>query len=253
MRAVPATKATPSGREPETPTVFDRAPDAPAVLVTAVGAAEGARGAAAALACAGADPDRAPLLIELGGRPPRPTLLASTAARALEDRLAAHLPRTRVAARGQVCQLAVPCDADGFAAAAAAATVARGSLAVLLTPPGAMQELLAAPAPRPSAVLLRADLADDRALLALVVRDLRRRGLATGVLKHRLGWVEERRALFGVLGEQGGIPPRLRDRLLRDGCYLADNEFQEGQEDDEAEEAGPEPEQRASSESWRVA
>lgn len=222
--------------------VFERQPDEPVVVVTAVGAAEGARGAAAALACAGADPDRAALLVDLDGRPPRPTLLASTAARELEDRLAAHLPRTRVAARGQVCLLAAPADEEGFAAAAAAVTVARGALSVISTPPVSLQALLVAArageGPRATGALLRADVAADRALLALVVRDLRHRGLAVGVLKHRLSWVDERRAFFGVLGSQsGGIPPRLRSRVLGSACYLADNEFRGGS-DEKGEEQG---------------
>ena len=76
--------------------------------------AEGVRGAAAALACAGADVDRASLLVDIGGRAPRPTLLASAAARRLEERLAAHLPRARVAARGQVCHLSAPADDEGL-------------------------------------------------------------------------------------------------------------------------------------------
>ena len=46
--------------------------------------------------------------------PPRPTLLASAAAHRLEERLVAHLPRARVAARGQVCHLAVPAEPEGF-------------------------------------------------------------------------------------------------------------------------------------------
>ena len=62
--------------------------DAATVLVTAVGAAEGARPAAAALACSGANADRATLFVDFGGRRPRPTLLTSVAARALEQRLA---------------------------------------------------------------------------------------------------------------------------------------------------------------------
>jgi len=187
--------------------------DAPTVLVTAVGGAEGARGAAAALACAGTDVDRAALLVDLGGRAPRPTLIASTPARALEERLASHLPRPRVAARGQVCHLAAAADEDGFAAAAAAVTVARGALAVLYVPAAAMGEVLESErSPRASGVLLRADVAADRPLLALVAHDLMDRGLAVGVLKRRLGWVDERRALFGVLA--GGLPPALLRRLV---------------------------------------
>lgn len=189
------------------------------VLVTAVGGAEGARAAAAALACAGADADRASLLVDLGGRPPRPTLLASAAARDLEERLNAHLPRARAAARGQVCHLAVPVDADGFAAVSAAATVARDGLVVVGAPPGSLQELLATARPRFTGALLRADAAADRALLALVAADLMARGLDLAVLKHRLSWVDERRALFGVLGEAAGIPARVRKRLLSHECY----------------------------------
>jgi len=221
-----------------------------AVVVTAVGAAEGARGAAAALACAGADPDRAALLVDLGGRPPRPTLLASTAARELEDRLAAHIPRARVAARGQVCHLAAPADDEGCRAAGAAVAVARGALAVVHVPPGELQSLLAATeageGPRLSGALLRADVASDRALLALVVRDLCARDIAVGVLKHRLSWVDERRALFGVLGsETCGIQPRLRSRILGSACYFADNEFRGGsdgkREPEQRDHAGTEP------------
>ena len=188
------------------------------VAVTAVGAAEGARAAAAALACIGADVDRASLLVELGGRPPRPTLLASAAARELEERLAAHLPQARAAARGQVCHLAVAEGEEGFAAASAAVTVALGSLAVVHAPPDSLQQLLVADRPRFTGVLLRAEVAADRALLALVAEDLVARDLDVAVLKQRLSWVDERRALFGVLGADAGIPPRPRDRLLAGTC-----------------------------------
>jgi hypothetical protein len=192
--------------------------DAPTVLVTAVGAAEGARPAAAALACAGADVDRATLLVDFDGRPPRPTLLSSVAARKLEERLAAHLPSVRVAARGQLCQIAVGSDAPGLEAAAAAVTVARGALAALHVPQPRVRPLLdLGLAANLSGALLRADLARDRALLALVVRDLRADGLAVGVLKRRLTWVAERRALFGTLapGATGGLPDRLVRRLAQ--------------------------------------
>jgi len=191
---------------------------APTVAVTAVGGAEGARGAAAVLSCAGADLARAALLVDLGGRAPRPTLLASVEARALEDRLSAHLPRARVAARGRVCHLAAPADGTGLELAAGAVTVARGSLAVVLMPPEALRAALAA-VPRLDAVLLRADLAADRALLTLVVRDLRAQRLRVGVLKSRLSWVCERRALFGALGAdaEGALPERLVRRLIGEG------------------------------------
>jgi hypothetical protein len=194
--------------------------DAPTVLVTAVAAAEGARPAAAALACAGASADRATVLVDFGGRPPRPTLLTSVAARALEERLAAHLPHTRVAARGQICQVAVGVDAAGLEAGLSAVTLARGALAALHLPPALVQPLLAEGlGSRLSGVLLRADLGLDRALTAMVVRDLRHRQFSVGVLKRRLPWVAERRALFGTLapGAAGGLPEPLIRRLADPG------------------------------------
>lgn len=192
--------------------------DAPTILVTALGLAEGARPAAAALACAGAEPGRAALLVDVGGRPPRPALLASTAARALEERLVAHLPRARVAARGQTCHIAVPAAPQGLEAAAAAVTVARGALAAVHLPPLLVRLLLDGGfGLRPSGVLLRVDLRADRALLALLVRDLAGYGLELAVLKSRLPWVTERRALFGTLAAGGGLPDRLVRRLAEPG------------------------------------
>jgi hypothetical protein len=186
------------------------------VLVAAVGEAEGSRGGAAALACAGADPDTATLLVDVGGRAPRPTLVASAAAQKLERKLRAHLPEAKVAARGQICHLAVPEADESLELASAAISAGRGSLAVLHLPPQLLQGAMADPRLRASGVLLRADLSADRALLALAARDLLGRGLAVGVLKRRLGWVAERRAMFGVLG--AGSPGGLPDRLVRRLC-----------------------------------
>jgi hypothetical protein len=190
---------------------------APTMLVTAVGEAEGSRSAAAALACAAADLEVAPLLIDVGGRGPRPMLIASAAAQQLESRLNAHLEDAKVAARGQVCHLAVAADADGLATAAAAATAARENGVVVHLPPDLLQPVLAEPAFQVSAVLLRADLSEDRALVALTVRDLIDAGLGAAVLKRRLTWVAERRALFGILpaGAPGGLPERLVRQLTR--------------------------------------
>jgi hypothetical protein len=189
------------------------------VLVAAVGGAEGSRGAAAALACAGSGLERAALLVEVGGRAPRPTLIASASAHRLEEQLAARLPTLRPAARGEVCHLSVAADEDGLAAAGTAATVARGGLAVVHVAPDLLQPLLEAPgAPRPDAVLLRADLAEARPLIALAVDDLLGRDLRVGILKRRLGWVAERRAGFGALGsDSGGLPESLLRRLLGTG------------------------------------
>lgn len=190
----------------------------PAVVVAAVGEAEGSRGAAAALACAGAEVDTPTLFVDVGGRAPRPALLASAAAQKLEERLGAHLPDARVAARGQVCHLAVPADGEGVAAVGAAVEVARGAAAVIHVPSDLLQETLEGELDlRPTGMLLRADLRADRPLVALAVRELLLRDLAVAVLKHRLGWVAERRALFGALpaGAPGGLPERFAARLLR--------------------------------------
>jgi len=189
----------------------------PTILVTRVGDAEGSLGAAAALACAAADLDRASLLVTVGGRPPRPALLASASAQRLEERLRSHLRDQKAAARGQVCHLAVPAEREGLDAAAAAGTVARDAVAVIHLPPEMLQSALAGSAGlAPAAVLLRADLDRDRSLVALSTHDLIARGLSVAVLKRRLSWVVERRALFGALpaGTPGGLPKRLVHRLL---------------------------------------
>lgn len=189
------------------------------VVVAAVGGAEGSRGAAAALSCAGSGIGSAALLVEVGGRVPRPTLIASASAHQLEERLAARLPTLRPAARGEVCHLSVGADEDGLAAAGVAATVARGGLAVIHVSPDLLQPLLDGPrAPRPDAALLRADLDAARPLVALAVDDLLGRDLRVAVLKRRLGWVAERRAGFGALGsDSGGLPESLLRRLLGPG------------------------------------
>ncbi|MET0558923.1 MAG: hypothetical protein ABW065_09680 [Solirubrobacterales bacterium] len=187
-----------------------------AVLVTAAGPAEGALAAAAALACAGADVDRPTLLIDVGGRPPRPTLLASSAAQLLEERLVSHLPEARVAARGHVCHLAVAADPDGFEMALSAATVSREELRVVHAGAASVEPLLDVATGVLSGALLRADLPRDRPLLALAVPSLRGRVATVAVLKHRLAWVAERRALFGALppAAAGGLPASIRRRLL---------------------------------------
>ncbi|MBS1679354.1 MAG: hypothetical protein JST08_18415 [Actinobacteria bacterium] len=196
--------------------VFTAPRNGTVVVVTAVGAAEGSRGAAAALSCAGSGVEQASLLVDVGGRVPRPTLIASAAAHRLEERLAARLPTQRPAARGEVCHLSVAADEEGLAAVGVAVTAARGGLAVVHLVPGLLQPFLETQgAPRPDAALLRADLEEARPLVALVVDDLLRRGLRVAVLKRRLGWVAERRAGFGALGsDSGGLPESLLRRLL---------------------------------------
>jgi hypothetical protein len=191
-------------------------PGGAVVLVTTVGAATGSEAAAAALACAGSEPDRAALLIELGeARRPRPSLVATTAARKLEERLAAHLPEAGVASRGPLCRLALPADSGGLDAAAAALPALRDSLAVIHLPPRLTQPTLDDPRIRATAALLRADLTADRALTALAARDLIEREIRVSVLSQPLGWLPARAALLGAIPAGSNLlPARMVRRLL---------------------------------------
>lgn len=206
------------------------------IVVTAVGTAGGSRAAAAALACAGSEPDRPGLMIDVGGRAPRATLLASSGARDLEERLTAHLPELRAASRGGTCHLAVPGDADGLEALPGALPLAREAVAMLHVSPGLFQDVLGVPGVESSGVLLCADLESDRALTALAVRELRARGLLVRVLKSPLAWVPARRALFGVLPPEapGGLPLRLRETLLESEISAAHTCYA-GSDDPEAD------------------
>jgi len=189
-----------------------------AVLVAPIGTAVGAREIAAALACAGSDPDRAGLLIELAeeGPAPRPALVASAAARSVEERLRAHLPEAAVAARGRICHLRVAADESGVEAIAAAVPLGRESVAVVSLPPSRLRAALERCAEAVGGVLLRADLDRDRALAALAVHGLAPSGLRVSVAKRPLAWAQGRLALFGALppAAAGGLPPRLRERCL---------------------------------------
>ncbi len=186
------------------------------ILVSAVGRASGSKAAAAALACAGSDPDRPGLLIDAGEKPPRPTLVASTGARALEERLAVHLPLQRSASRGQTCHLTVSGDRSAFEPIRAALPLVRDSVAVVHLPPGLLRAAVDEAGIAARAVLFRSGLENDRALTALAASDLIGRGLKIKVLRCPLAWVPARRALFGVLpaGAPGGLPPRLLNSLL---------------------------------------
>jgi hypothetical protein len=222
------------------------------ILVTAAGDTAGSKAAAAALACAGSEPDRPGLLIDVGGRQPRPTLIASAGARGLEERLAAHLPQLRAASRGQTCHLAVPDGEDALAAVRAAAPLAREAVVILHMPPARLQPALADEGIRPSGAMLCADLASDRALTALCVRDLRARGLRVKVLKRPLGWVPARRALFGVLPADapGGLPSSLAESLLESEISAAHACYSD-LDDEETDPAGVAQQQRRGDEGPR--
>ncbi len=121
------------------------------ILVSAVGGASGSKAAAAALACAGSEPDRPGLLIDVGARAPRPTLVSSNGACELEERLVAHLPRLRAASRGQTCHLAIDDDPSSFDAVRAALPLVREAVAVVHLSPARLRDGLGEPASAPPA------------------------------------------------------------------------------------------------------
>jgi len=199
---------------------FDRPPGGPVVLVARVGAATGSKATAAALACVASDSDRAALLVDLdAGRAPRSTLVATVGARELEERLVAHLPDATVASRGRICHLQVSPRPEGIERVAAALPLVRESACILHLPPALLRPLLDQARIRPTAVLLRADLASDRALTALAACDLMMRGLRVAVLKRPIAWITARAALCGVRSTvSGALPQRLCERLLDAGA-----------------------------------
>lgn len=215
------------------------------IVVTAVGEASGSRAAAAALACAGSGPDRSGLLIDVGGRSPRPTLVASASARGLEERFAAHLPHLRAASRGQTCHLAAPADRTAFDAIRSALPLVRDAVAVIHLSPGLLRQGLSEPGIEPSGVLLCADLAFARPLAALASRDLIGRGLRVAVLKRPLAWIQARCALLGVLlpSTPGGLPPRLIARLLQ-GESRVEHRCYDGDDDEETDPTRTSQQQR---------
>lgn len=193
-------------------------PISPTLLVAALAEAEGSRGAAAALACAAAA-ERAALLVDLGASRPRPTLLASKEAQALERQLTVGLPGCQVAARGEVCHLAVPANRQGLQIAGAVAALAGEIPLVVHLPRQLLPLAVEGESVRPTGALLRVDVPHHRSLAAKTVRDLLRTGLAVAILGGRLSWVAERRALFGVLPADapGALPAPILRRLLPTG------------------------------------
>lgn len=185
------------------------------ILTTAVGQASGSGAAAAALACAGSEPDRPALLVDGVGARPRPALFASPGARQLEERLAAHRPDLPAASRGQICHVALGNDAREEALRSVL-PLARDSLAVVLLPAGEVNEVADGLGVELAGILLRADLPRDRALTALAAAGLIGLGITVRVLARPLPWISARRALFGVLPADApaGLPARLREQLL---------------------------------------
>ncbi len=219
---------------------------APVVLVTSVGIAKGARAAAAALACAASEPDRAALLVDLGeGRGPRSTLVATAGARALEERLAGHMPDASVASRGRICQLTLAPAAGAIEQLAAALPLARESAAIVHLPPPLLRAVLDEPRVEVTGALLSADLSRDRALTALAARDLIDLGLRVAVLKRPAGWIASRVALLGGASSASTWLPERRVAALLAAPSQASQPCYSRQHDSEVEPAGvAQPERR---------
>jgi hypothetical protein len=189
----------------------------PLVLATAAPSTGGGVAAAAALGVAVArNSAQGILLVEIGaeGAGRRPTLLASDAARRLEDAVRADRPELRVAARGNLCWLAIPssdpdCDPEDSALARLARLQAAPLPAALIVahmPPALWRQGLERPDLRPVGGLVRADLPAQRPLAALAVHELRERRLIARIASRPLGAVGSRRALAGL--DPGGMAAR---------------------------------------------
>ncbi len=197
-------------------------------LVTGVGEAPGSRACAAMLAVEASGGDEAALLLELDPpRASRPAVLASAQARELEELLARQIPEASPAARGRICCAALPGGDEGLAAAGAAVREVGESVpCVVWSPEHSLRAAIEDPGLQPRAALLRADLDRDRALTALLVRDLVGRGLAVRVLKQAPDWLASRRARAGAPGGRRYPAPvtsllrRLRSAATEDGQVM---------------------------------
>jgi hypothetical protein len=153
------------------------------------------------------------LIVEIGAlRARRPTLLASAAARELEDGLR-EAGFDQVAARGRLCWLSLsreePFDGLDEVVLATEQFVQLTIVAV----PAALWPEATERAPRAAAGLLRADPRAERPLLALAVRELHERGLRARVATRPLARVGARRALAGLA--PGAAASRQIARLAR--------------------------------------
>jgi hypothetical protein len=185
------------------------------VLATDLGAAKGGIAVAAAAGVSLSVERSAVLLVELAAEGVRgPTMLAAAAARELEDALRDE-GFERVAARGRLCWLGLPAAEDTLADLGRAIdALPDDGLAIAHLPARLWQPALADDRiPSPLAVLLRADLPDERALTALTVIELRARGVRARVATRPLGRVAARRALAGL--EPGGAASSRAARLGR--------------------------------------
>lgn len=187
------------------------------IIVTRLGDAAGSLELAAALAVTAAQrhggEESGAALLELCDRPPpRPTIIASAAAREAESALAG-VTVGRGAARGRICHLRLPADREGIDLAGAALAAIPGQpVGVLHAGPELLRALVDDAGLHPRGAVLRADLELDRSLAALIAGDLSARGLRVRVAKRPPGWLTGRLALIGVPSGEGA--GRDAERLL---------------------------------------
>jgi hypothetical protein len=154
--------------------------------------------------------ERPALLVALEREPRRrpATLLASPAARELERALR-DAGVSAAVARGHICLASLADEPESLDSIELLAGAHEGVTIAHLPAPMWERGL----GPHCSAGLLRAELPRDRALAALVVGELRDRGLRARVATRALGRVAARRALAGV--EPGGVAASRGRRLAR--------------------------------------
>ena len=181
------------------------------VLVSELPGAAGGPPTAAALAVAcGIGDDQPVALIEVGGRRRGPTMLSSSSARSLEERLRAAGRDCR--ARGRLASVPVVV-AEGWEEelVATLALLDQTESAVVSLPPALLRQVLARSELGVEGVLLCAELPRQRALAALAVRELRAAGVPVKIARRTPGRVAARRALAGI--EPGGDASPRAERL----------------------------------------
>jgi Transglycosylase SLT domain/D-alanyl-D-alanine carboxypeptidase len=181
----------------------------PLIVATALPGAAGGLAVAAAVAAVSARGGLVPdgvIVCEVAAAARRPTLVSAATARELEARLR---PEIRAAARGAVCWASLA--PDSWREGLGACRRAGASLVVAFLAPEQWRATIAESEPRPDGAVVRADPAAGRALAALVAIELRRAGMATGIVTRAPGLVASRRALAGI--EPGGALGRRAERI----------------------------------------
>jgi hypothetical protein len=184
------------------------------ILATSLGDAKGGVAVAAAVGVAVSHGRSVVLLVEVGAAGARgATMLAAAGAREVEDALRAE-GFEDAAARGRLCWLRLGADDDELERLERALqALPEGAVAIAHLPAARWQAAVGGATPRPSAGLLRADLAPDRALTAMTVMELRAQGIPARVATRAPGRVAARRALAGL--DAGGAASRRAARLAR--------------------------------------